>query len=116
MREVKVVNLIFEAEKRVVDRFEALCLVCVLAVVVVEVDGEEGPELRWRQLLPTHELHDTNPLEGRCAHPQVEPVLSSVHFRFIRYDGEFTHRILLASVRFSFQEAEVGVKLVEILF
>ena len=57
MFEVKIVNCVLERKQSIVNWFEALLLVSVLTVMIVEIDAQEGSHLRWGYFTTAHQLH-----------------------------------------------------------
>jgi hypothetical protein len=54
MLQVEVIHLILKAKQSVVSNIEALLLISRLGVMVVEINGNECPQLLGNQLLAAH--------------------------------------------------------------
>lgn len=79
MLDVEVVNLIFEAEQRVVDRLKSFNGVRLLRVMVVKVYCEESPNLGWGELLAPKKVNQGQSFKGGGIYSEIEAVFLGSH-------------------------------------
>ena len=95
MLQVEVIDSVFEGEESVVNWLETLCLIGMLTVMIIKVDGKESSDLCRCYLPTTHQLHQSDSFKASSRDPNIQSILSGHDFRLISDHREFRHLIIV---------------------
>ena len=93
--QIKVVDLIFKGELRLIIRLEPLCQLAVARIVIVKIDSDEGLHGRRQYFFVAEDLREPAPVESGLADQEIKKVVHGAHLCLVGEARKLGQHVLL---------------------